>query len=130
MFNSKFGKGFIYSLDAVVAIILVTAVIAAFSLSIENRLNPNSIILKKISADLINVLNEKGSFQNLDTQYIDSEIKNVLPKNYKFEYEITTKNGAVSGGDSKDNEDFYSGFAVIYTNEGFGVMRYTTWQKE
>jgi len=130
MFNLRFGKGFIYSLDAVVAIILVTAVIASFSFSIENRLNPNSVIFKKISADLINVLNEKGSFQNLDKQYIDSEIKNTLPKNYKFKYKITTKDGIINGGDSKDNENFYSGFAVIYTSKGLGVTEYTIWQKE
>lgn len=129
-FSLRFGKGFIYSLDAIVAIILVIAVIASFSISFESKLNPGSLVLRKVATDLINVMNEKKSFQELDTVIISQEVKNILPKNYGFSFNIITKDGSVNGGEGYGFEDYYSGFGIVKVRGGLGIINYKIWLKE
>ncbi len=130
LYNLKSGKGFVYSLDAIVAIILVIAVIASFNIVFENNLSPSSVVLRKLATDLIIVLNQKGEFYDLDVIIINQEIKKILPKNYGFYYKIKSSSGTVESGDAIEKEDYYSGFAVINARGGFGVLNYQIWQKE
>ena len=129
-YNLKSGKGFIYTLDAIVAITLVTAIILTFNLSFNTEFNTSSITLRTIAGDLINVMNEKEMFYDLDKIIINNEIHKILPKNYKFSYKIKTKDGVIESGDQKDKEDYYSGYAIIKTRNGLSVITYNIWQKE
>ncbi len=129
-YNLKSGKGFIYTLDAIVAITLVTAIILTFNLSFNTEFNSSSITLRTIAGDLINVMNEKEMFYDLDKIIINNEIHKILPKNYKFSYKIKTKDGVIESGDQKDKEDYYSGYAIIKTRNGLSVITYNIWQKE
>ena len=130
IFNLRSGKGFIYSLDAIVAIILVITVIAAFSLSFESKLNPGGLVLRKIGNDLVNVMNEKKYFHDLDTVIISGKVKEILPKNYGFSFNIITKDGSVNGGEGYGFEDYYSGFGVVKVRGGLGIIKYKIWIKE
>jgi len=129
-YSLKSGKGFIYTLDAIVAITLVTAIILTFNLSFNTETNASSIILRTISGDLINVMNENKIFYDIDKVIIDTEVQKVLPKNYKFSYKIKTKDGVIESGDQKDEEDYYSGYGIINTRSGLSIITYNIWQKE
>ncbi len=129
MSNLKSGKGFIYSLDAIIAIILVIAVIASFNLVFENKINPSSVVLRKLATDLTIVLNQKGIFYDLDNIMIDNEIKKILSKNYGFSYEIKSST-VIKSTNAKDDEDYYSGVLIINVRGGLGILKYQIWQKE
>ena len=74
-------KGFIFTLDVVVAFILLLILIASFSIYFRES-NSNELYLKRLGYDAVLMLDYNGSLKTLDENIILKDMQLFLPENY------------------------------------------------
>lgn len=130
--KSSFGnKGFIFTLDALVAVFIVALIISVSSIFAFKQLNQkfNSLQIDKIGADVIATLDYRNDFNSLDKNYIDTKIKNLLPKNYDISYKMVCQNITIVQGEPP-SRSFRSGERIIVTNNlDYCHINYQIWPK-
>ena len=125
-------KGFIFSLDIFMAIIVITLSITA-SLLFIFRANDNNISLlqeTKIADDITSVLDYNKKFDSLNKNTIISNINSVIPQNYNMSFRIECQNKIIQNIGQIPSTFVASSERVIVTdNLDFCIMRYWLWAK-
>ncbi len=138
-FNRK--KGFVFSLDALLAVIIVT-IVFLFTINYFSQTHEKIyyIYSAKEANDALAVLDYKGILDAADEGEIMQEIAELLPSSeaklnitisdIKLENKITTTFGDIEKNFVISGKRFF-----ILTNEtvngvnGFGVVKYLVWKK-
>lgn len=83
-------KGFVFSLDAVLAIIVLSVFLATFSfLSAQAQSDPYPlIVLEKQANDLLIVLDKSGDLSTLNSSYLNLSINSTLPSSVLWNIEL------------------------------------------
>ena len=131
LWNLRFGtKGFVFSLDIVMAFIVVILFVVAsiYFSSKGNYDNITDLQLTKIADDITTVLDYNKRFDSLDRNIIRSNIDGVLPDNYNMTFRIECNNKIIQSVDKIPETFVAGGERVIVTNNmDFCMMRYWLW---
>jgi len=141
-FKSHYGnRGFVLSLDAVIAVILVFVLMTTLAISLQNKENLQNIYLSKRGSDIAALIDSNSRIDSLNITLIKNEVVN-LTDFEDIEMNITTYNPDLSGKSSisfstasPKNSSFVSTgkrFFVIMNNTRaakFGVINYRIWKK-
>lgn len=151
--NLRYGnKGFIFSLDALLAVLLTIVILTIANYMIlkggEERLSEFQLI--KSQGDLISVLDLSGDLDSLDPRIINNSIREQLPERYGFRVNITFQRldrftgefqmGPVMSFETGDTIEegkfistgkrfFLSRIGIGNNLNAFGVARYWIWLK-
>ncbi len=120
-------KGFIFSLDIFLALVIVLLFIFASMFFGLNQNDDNFAIIQqtKIADDAVSVMDYNKRFDSLDKNIIISNIDRVLPDNYNMSFRIECKNKIIEHVNNKSNEFIVSGERVIVTSKmDYCKMRY------
>ena len=130
--NSHSGnKGFIFTLDALIALFIIAITITVSGTFLLKNLNQNinSLQIEKIGADAIAVLDYNNDFNGLNKKTIESKINNIMPNNYDLSFKMECQNITVLSGNPPIRA-IHSGERIIVTNKlDYCYMRYWIWEK-
>jgi len=131
-------KGFIFSLDLIVGIIIISIVLIFTSFLLfrgsEFDLSQYSLVL--IGSDLVKVMDNQEIFDTLNHDYIEEKMQEILPGNYQIllrvEGNFSANNGLIEvGPELPDNRAIFTGRKVALTNESVYLkITYFIWGKE
>ncbi len=128
-------KGFIFSLDAAIALFIVFMVLIASLYYVTRKEDSlSNLQLVKTGYDIITILDNDGSLKTVDSATIEQNLNDLLPVNYHYRLEInTTKSKYILLETSNEiPEDQFIGvgkrFFVANTNE-FGIAKFWIWVK-
>lgn len=133
-------KGFIFSLDALISIILVFTIVSALLITLQQKETLPNIYLSKKGSDIITLIDNNNKIDGLDRTAIMNEVSNLL-NNENIEVNITSYNTDLSGKSTIDfniggkPDNFVSSgkrFFVVSDSADvnkFGVITYKIWQK-
>jgi hypothetical protein len=140
--NLRFGnkKAFILSLDAAVAVVIVFIFIAVSSYYVGKANEDPLTRLQMIRAgsDIITLLDQKGTFENLTQTGISDEIKAILPPVYEMRLRV---NGTFpqqiltveTTSETLEDKFVVSGerTLTLYNETGndYATVKYWMWQK-
>lgn len=133
-------KGFVLTLDAVIAVMIIFGVIDGLISSINNKETSYNLYISKKGSDMAALLDNSNKLDTLNITQISNDVANFsILEN--FEMNITTYNTDLSGkstisfnlgGTPKNFVSYGKRFFVIRNNTQitkFGVLRYRVWQK-
>lgn len=136
-------KAFVFSLDAIFAVIILMIFLTAFVfLSAQAEEDPyTSLILKKQANDALIVLDKGGNLSTLNSTLISDSLNNLLSSSLDWNMEIDYYNysggfvheGNLSLGNSTQNIEIYAHaqreFLVFEsgTIKNYGTARLTLW---
>ena len=130
--NSHSGnRGFIFTLDAIIAIIVIAIILSASGIFMIKNLdqNINSLQIEKIGADTIATLDYKNDFNSLNKITIKSRIDNILPENYELSFKMECQDIAILSGNIPQ-QTVHSGERIIVTNNfDYCYIKYWIWEK-
>ena len=137
--DKKQRKGFVLSLDALVAsLILSIAIFSLFYHSQGDSSYINKVYLLKDGEDSIALIEKSGKIDNLDSQEIISELASISPTSdfwintTSINKDLSGKSSSAFGGNPKNLAVSGKRFFVISNSTDiskFGVIRYTVWKK-
>ena len=123
-------KGYIFSIDIIVALFIVT-IIFGVSLLFISRSNDDTTLLaqqSRFADDVVAVLSYEHKFDSLNKNTITNNINSVLPPNYKMSFRLECKNKIIENFGSLPDNFISSGEKVIVTsNLDYCAMRYWLW---
>src|SRR3989344_1957593 len=100
-------KGFIFTLDVVVAFILLLILIASFSIYFRES-NSNELYLKRLGYDAVLMLDYNGSLKTLDENIILKDMQLFLPENYDMRILLNGMTiGSIPKGDTIAGDRFF-----------------------
>ncbi len=136
-------KGFVFSLDAILAVLVLIIFLSTFSfLSAQaEQDNYSNILLNKQANDLLTVLDKTGELSTLNASYINNSINSTLPSNIYWNIELEYYNytegfeklGNFSIGYIYSNQNtvaFAQREFLVFTNNSiqyFGIARLNLW---
>lgn len=136
LFRSK--KGFIFTLDIILGMIIVFIIILStlffISRSVESSLEKYQLLI--LGSDIVNVLDQQKKFDSLDDTVIETEMEELLPPNYemliRLEGNFSIGNGTLEiGGNLPSEENLLFGRNILITeNNTFLEVTYVLWLRE
>ena len=129
-------KGFIFSLDMVIAMsfTIIMLVLANYYIRTENPLS--QLQIEKTGSDIAALLEHKGILDTLNSAVIKENLDKFLPVNDDMRLNITTKNNVrlIIGSNLPENKDIISGKRVFVIAQGSAItdhakLQYWIWLK-
>ncbi|MFC1755077.1 hypothetical protein ACFL96_17070 [Thermoproteota archaeon] len=120
-------RAFVLSLDILIAVFVTLLVLTAAHMQIMNsefrQLSHAS--LTAAGSDIVEMLSYSGALQTLDSNMIESEMKDLLPLNYEMMLKIVVVDGTtIYAGDSFPEEQFVATGIRYFAVPGSGSFRY------
>ena len=131
--NFRFGnKGFIFLLDAVIAISLVIVILTA-SLFFASRAEESSISklqASRVAHDIFAILDHNDNLRLFEISQIQNEIDAILPDIYSLDYKISCEN-RVYDSRTKIPEEFIFSGERVFVDQSLNncIVRYWLWLK-
>lgn len=134
--NNK--KGFVFTLDITIAMLVVFIVIltSLFFVSRGSEISISEHHLHCIGSDIITIMDKREVFDSLDHSTIENELAEVLPVNYemliRIEGDFSIGNGTIEiGNDLPSQRILISGKKVALTNQDIYLkLTYFIWTRE
>ena len=141
----KSRQGFIYTIDAALAIfVLMLALSAALLLSSQGEVDPyGKMHLLLVSKDALAAMDSQGILQSGDKAQIEAALNRTLPGNIGAQLEINTS--SLNGTFNQTGEAYYGGsapgnattsgarydFVTMQNGQvaNYSIVRMTVWQK-
>ncbi|MBW2989815.1 hypothetical protein KY358_05870 [Candidatus Woesearchaeota archaeon] len=135
--NSRFGnKAFIFSLDALIAVIVAVSLLSASSSYISrSRSEPVSELQAiRIGSDVLALMDYSGALDNLDFERMDLELNRLLPINYHMRIEAECMEGGPVTAETTDTfpKDRFigAGSRIFITNaSNYCIADFSIWLK-
>ncbi len=143
--NSRFGnKGFVFSMDATFALIIVVFILtmANIYLILGNQATSIDVQTNKYGDDIIKILDEQGTLQTLNQATINTALQTLVPVNYDVSisvkckrYPSGTEETITAGSSVPTDKDVFSGTRIFIitnadtTQEKYCSSRYWIWSK-
>ncbi|PIN86409.1 hypothetical protein COV19_04985 [Candidatus Woesearchaeota archaeon CG10_big_fil_rev_8_21_14_0_10_44_13] len=131
-------KGFVFSLDIAIAVLVTLLIMAAAHRNIVNA-EKNSLPnaqMAAVGSDIAALLDHKGVLQTLDEEKIESGMNDLMPQNYDMLLKVAVDDGTVLyAGDSVPAEQFVSSGKRFFTIkdqasiEHYGYASYWIWAR-
>ncbi len=81
-------KGFALTLDAVIAILITSSLLAGVSY-FWSDISRNELVLDRMAADVLFILDHNETLKGMDETKIDNTISDLLPSSVDYDYNIT-----------------------------------------
>ena len=128
-------KGFIFTLDVTLAILLVIiVVVTANHYTRFDQGSTEDLQVTKLGSDIMAVLDNTELLDTLSTLMIEAKLKEITPPNYGIRLKITTSlsGSYVMGDELPEDRGIGSGRRVFVLTEGelikdYGVVQYYMW---
>jgi len=137
--ESKLGKkGFVFTLDVMVGMIVVFMVIliSLFFVSRGSEAGLSEQYLLRVGSDILTVMDEQEVFDSLDHLTIEDEMNELLPGNYgmliRLQGDFDAGNGTIEvGGEMPEQRLIVSGQRVALINDDtYLKITYFVWARE
>lgn len=130
-------KGVVLSLDAAIAVVIVSiiVIIATTYITKSNNDYTSRMQLVKIGSDIITVLDYDGALNALNSDVISSKMNNILPIGYNMKIRIETNSSIVvetTGVIPEDRYVFAGRKLLVITNStdaSYATARFWVWNR-
>lgn len=144
LWNSHFGnKGFVFTLDALVAVVVAFILLAVANYYITKSSEDTFADLQMIrtGSDIITILDHIKSLDTLNPAIIEQDLAELLPEKYGIRLELswedaeTSSPGSTTVGDPLPTKKFIATgkrFFLVTVDEAitdYGMVRYWIWLK-
>jgi len=132
-FGFKDKKGFVFTLDVLIALVLVVGILFTSSYFINKKIQDPyiSLQLMHIGSDFINLLDNQGYFNDINHDKIKSYLDTNLPSQYGMH--IQNSGGScvldVQTDTLPSNKKIVSGKEFFISNGNFCSLKYEVWLK-
>ncbi len=133
-------KGFIFTLDSLIAVVVMIAILTASSGYMSKIENSGvNIQVSRTGSDITALLENSGALENLSSSQIESSLNEILPNDYNMKLIIEctdtdlAETANVTIGSSLPEQKFVGAgrrFFVVKTDEvNYCIAKYWTWKK-
>ncbi|MBU0456953.1 MAG: hypothetical protein ABH824_02610 [Nanoarchaeota archaeon] len=131
-------KGFIFTLDLIVGMVVIFSVIfvSLFFVSRGSEIGISEHHLLRVGSDIISIMDEEKVFDSLDHLTIEDKMRELLPANsemlIRVEGNFSTANGTIEVGDDLPQQRFtISGKRVALTDDDIYLkITYFVWARK
>lgn len=142
LLNLHYGnkKGFVFTLDSIIAIIVAFILIGASANYVSKSENSESSIqISRTGSDIIAMLAKTNSFDSFNSASIQNEVNEALPENYNLrinlecsDEDLNPSENIILGDSIPENKFVGAGkrfFIVENPSINYCMVKYWVWQK-